>query len=95
MTFFKNLSADILPNDKFSSSDVVEIQLMSLQSNSENDDGIYQCWIFAHPENKKYTGPFKYFSKMIKILLNSQKNDFQIIKNIHLVDVIVTFLFYF
>ena len=66
MTFFKNLSADILPNDKFSSSDVVEIQLMSLQSNSENDDGIYQCWIFAHPENKKYTGPFKYFSKMIK-----------------------------
>ena len=62
----KTSSADIMPNDKFSSSDVVEIQLLSLQSNSINDKGIYQCWIFAHPENKKYTGPFKYFSKMIK-----------------------------
>ncbi len=62
----KNLSADIIPNDKFSASDVVEIQLMSLQSNSKDNRGIYQCWIFAHPENKKYTGPFKYFLKMIK-----------------------------
>ena len=62
----KTLSADIMPNDKFSSSDVVEIQLISLQSNSKNDKGIYQCWIFAHPKNKKYTGPFKYFVKMIK-----------------------------
>ena len=62
----KTSSADIMPNDKFSSSDVVEIQLLSLQSNSINDKGIYQCWIFAHPKNKKYTGPFKYFVKMIK-----------------------------
>ena len=39
---------------------------MSLQSNSENNKGIYQCWIFAHPENKRYTGPFDYFVNMIK-----------------------------
>ena len=62
----KNSIADILPNDKFSASDVVQIQLMSLQSNTYDNKGIYQCWIFAHPENKKYTGPFKSFSNMIK-----------------------------
>ncbi len=66
-----------MPNDKFSASEVVEIQLMSLQSNSDQNQGIYQCWIFAHPNNKKYTGPFTTFVSMIKnkpynILLNSK-----------------------
>ncbi len=66
-----------MPNDKFSASEVVEIQLMSLQSNSNQNQGIYQCWIFAHPNNKKYTGPFTTFVSMIKnkpynILLNSK-----------------------
>ena len=76
--FFSNkIIADIMPNDKFSASEVVEIQLMSLQSNSDQNQGIYQCWIFAHPNNKKYTGPFTTFVSMIKnkpynILLNSK-----------------------
>ena len=75
--FSKKIFADILPNDKFSASEVVEIQLMSLQSNSDQNKGIYQCWIFAHPNNKKYTGPFTTFVSMIKnkpynILLNSK-----------------------
>ncbi len=73
----KKIIADIMPNDKFSASEVVEIQLMSLQSNSNQNQGIYQCWIFAHPNNKKYTGPFTTFVSMIKnkpynILLNSK-----------------------
>ena len=73
----KKIIADIMPNDKFSASEVVEIQLMSLQSNSDQNQGIYQCWIFAHPNNKKYTGPFTTFVSMIKnkpynILLNSK-----------------------
>jgi len=65
LLFGKKLYADIMPNDKFSASDVVEIQLTSLQANSSDNKGIYQCWIFAHPENKKHTGPFNYFVKMI------------------------------
>ena len=66
-----------MPSDKFSAHNVVEIQLMSLQSNSDQNRGIYQCWIFAHPNNKKYTGPFKSFVLMIRndpynVLLNSK-----------------------
>ena len=51
----------------------------SLQTNSKiSNSGIYQCWLFAHPENKKYTGPYNNFKRMIsdtpyKILLNSTK----------------------
>ena len=69
--------SDIKPNDKFSAIEVVEIQLTSLQSNKNDNLGIYQCWLFAHPENKKYTGPFNRFITMIKskpynVLLNSK-----------------------
>ena len=71
--------SDVLPNDLFSSVEVVELQMSSLQTNSiKNNSGIYQCWLFAHPENKRYTGPFGNFKKMISdtsynILLNSTK----------------------
>ena len=80
--FFLNLNkvyGDVLPNDIFSSAEVVELQMTSLQTNSKiNNLGIYQCWLFAHPENKKYTGPFTNFKSMISdtsynILLNSLK----------------------
>ncbi|MDC1209301.1 hypothetical protein N8011_00120 [Pseudomonadota bacterium] len=63
----------------FSSTEVVELQMTSLQTNSKNNNsGIYQCWLFAHPENKKFTGPFTNFKSMIsntsyKVLLNSLK----------------------
>ena len=58
--------SDVLPNDLFSSVEVVELQMSSLQTNSiKNNSGIYQCWLFAHPENKRYTGPFGNFKKMI------------------------------
>jgi hypothetical protein len=80
--FFLNLNkvySDVLPNDIFSSAEVVELQMTSLQTNSKiNNLGIYQCWLFAHPENKKYTGPFTNFKNMISdtsynVLLNSLK----------------------
>jgi len=80
--FFLNLNkvySDVLPNDIFSSAEVVELQMTSLQTNSKiNNLGIYQCWLFAHPENKKYTGPFTNFKSMISdtsynVLLNSLK----------------------
>jgi len=64
---FENVSfAEISPNDKFSPLEVVDIQLTSLQSNTSDNKGIYQCWLFAHPENKKYTGPLGRFISMIK-----------------------------
>ena len=71
--------SDVLPNDLFSSIEVVELQMSSLQTNTKNNDsGIYQCWLFAHPDNKRYTGPFNNFKRMIsdtsyKVLLNSTK----------------------
>ena len=75
--YIKQATSDVLPNDLFSSIEVVELQMSSLQTNTKNNNsGIYQCWLFAHPENKKYTGPFNNFKRMIsdtsyKILLNS------------------------
>ena len=75
----------VLPNDIFSAIEVVELQMTSLQTNPKiNNEGIYQCWLFAHPENKKYTGPFSNFKRMIadtsyKILLNSIKFKTQLI----------------
>ena len=76
---FNKVYSDVLPNDIFSSTEVVELQMTSLQTNSKiNNSGIYQCWLFAHPENKKYTGPFTNFKSMISetsynVLLNSLK----------------------
>ena len=64
--FVKFSFAEIRPNDKFSPLEVVDIQLTSLQSNSNDNKGIYQCWLFAHPENKKYTGPLGRFVSMIR-----------------------------
>ena len=77
--------SNVSPNDIFSAIEVVELQMTSLQTNSKiNNEGIYQCWLFAHPENKKYTGPFSNFKRMIadtsyKILLNSIKFKTQLI----------------
>ena len=84
--YIKKATSDVLPNDLFSSIEVVELQLSSLQTNTKNNNsGIYQCWLFAHPENKKYTGPFNNFKKMIsdtsyKILLNSNKFKVKLLK---------------
>ena len=79
-------TSDVLPNDLFSSIEVVELQMSSLQTNTKNNnDGIYQCWLFAHPDNKRYTGPFNNFKRMIsdtsyKVLLNSTKFKIKLIE---------------
>jgi hypothetical protein len=72
------LHADIIqPTKNLTAYDVVRIQLIALKNNNKTskNDGIKQTWIFAHPENKKFTGPYERFEKMIlsnqyKILLN-------------------------
>ena len=70
--FFLNISflkADLLiPNNSILPAEVVKIQLVALMNNDKKfkDSGIEQTWNFAHPNNKKVTGPLDNFKKMIK-----------------------------
>ena len=68
--FFSSFSnADLLsPNNTISPKEVVKIQLSGLQQNDLNykDSGIEQTWQFAHPNNKRVTGPLSNFKMMIK-----------------------------
>jgi hypothetical protein len=70
--FFFNISllkADLLiPNNSILPADVVKIQLVGLMNNDKEykDSGIEQTWKFAHPNNKKATGPLDNFKRMIK-----------------------------
>ena len=63
------LKADLqAPNNLIMPNEVIKIQLVGLMNNDKNfkDSGIEQTWNFAHPENKKYTGPLPQFKMMIK-----------------------------
>ena len=55
------------PNISLKPIDVISIQLNSLQRNNIpfKDAGIEQVWEFAHPNNKRVTGPLEKFKKMI------------------------------
>ena len=70
--FFLNISflkADLLiPNNLILPEEVVKIQLVALMNNDKifEDSGIEQTWNFAHPNNKKNTGPLPNFKMMIK-----------------------------
>ena len=70
--FLYNISfskADLLsPSSLISPTEVVKIQLESLMDNDSKfkDSGIEQTWNFAHPNNKKNTGPLPNFKMMIK-----------------------------
>ena len=63
-----SFSEVIKPNKKIRPDQVVEIQLKGLMNNDNpyTDIGIEQTWEFAHPKNKKYTGPLEKFKAMIK-----------------------------
>ena len=55
----------ILPSSDLSAQDVVEIQLLGLQSGkTDRSAGIKQVWIFAHPDNKRVTGPLPNFATL-------------------------------
>ena len=71
-----------MPDAALSPAEVVSIQLNALQANDtpEPDAGIAQTWAFAHPDNKRVTGPLSRFAQMIKgplyqILLNHRSHD--------------------
>ncbi len=56
------------PNNLILPAEVVKIQLKGLMNNDKDfkDSGIEQTWNFAHPNNKKNTGPLPNFKMMIK-----------------------------
>ena len=70
--FFFNVSllkADLkTPNNEILPVEVIKIQLVGLMNNDKDfkDSGIQQTWNFAHPNNKKNTGPLAKFKMMIK-----------------------------
>ncbi len=70
LLIFTSISkADLLkPNKDILPSEVVKIQLTGLQNNDLDfkDGGIEQTWNFAHPNNKRVTGPLSNFKMMIK-----------------------------
>ena len=62
-------NAELLkPTSDIKPTEVVKIQLVGLQKNDlgYKDSGIEQTWNFAHPNNKKNTGPLPNFKMMIK-----------------------------
>ena len=58
----------INPNSSIKPAEVVKIQLTGLKNNDKEfqDSGIEQTWNFAHPNNRKVTGPLDNFKRMIK-----------------------------
>jgi hypothetical protein len=99
--FTNFLHADIIkPAENLTAYDVIKIQLNALKNNNKpnKNSGIEQTWAFAHPENKKITGPYKRFQKMLfgdqyKVLLNHESHKIKLIvssknKYIYNVDII-------
>jgi len=63
------LKAELInPSSLIKPKEVVQIQLNGLMNNDNQfqDSGIEQTWNFAHPDNKKNTGPLPNFKIMIK-----------------------------
>ena len=76
----------VKPSKKLSAYDVVKIQLDALKKNDDKNNGIKQTWLFAHPDNKKFTGPYEKFKGMIlgkqyKFLLNHSSHKINLISN--------------
>ena len=62
-------NAELLnPNRNIKPKEVIKIQLSGLQKNDSKfkDSGIEQTWNFAHPNNKRITGPLSRFKMMLK-----------------------------
>ena len=80
----------LTPNPSIKPARVVELQLQALQQNDNPmpDFGIAQTWMFAHPSNKRLTGPIERFATMIKgpnyqMMINHRKHK---IKSVVLTD---------
>ena len=56
----------IVPAADYKPLEVIEIQLLGLQS-GDPDQGIEQVWLFAHPFNKRATGPLARFRTLFEM----------------------------
>ena len=80
---FTTINAELIkPTPSIEPSKVISIQLSALQQNNIPYDnaGIVQTWEFAHPSNRKYTGPLEKFALMMYspsyiIMLNHFKHN--------------------
>ena len=83
MFILTTAKADLIkPNSGIGPNQVVMIQLNGLMKNDEPNlnNGIKQTWEFAHPSNKKYTGPLSKFITLLKgqnykMLINHLDNE--------------------
>ena len=48
----------------YSPEQVIEIQLFGLQASKDDITAIEQVWVFAHPDNKRATGPLVRFARL-------------------------------
>ena len=89
LSFIKFAHAEIVkPAENLTAYDVLKIQLTALKNNNmpSKNAGIKQTWVFAHPENKKFTGPYERFEKMLlgnqyNFLLNHVSHKIKLIMN--------------
>ena len=87
LIFINTVKAEMIdPAENLSAYDVIKIQLDALKNNDVNDTGIKQTWLFAHPENKKMTGPYARFRIMLydvhyRILLNHFSHKIDLVMN--------------
>ena len=89
LNFTNFLYADIIkPAKNLTAYDVIKIQLNALKENNKpnKNSGIKQTWMFAHPQNKKITGPYERFQKMLlgdqyNVLLNHESHKIKLIMN--------------
>ena len=64
----KSTHAELLkPSPNLEPQEIISIQLKALKDNNNpyKNSGIEQTWEFAHPSNRKFTGPLSKFKKMM------------------------------
>ena len=79
----KSTHAELLkPSPNLEPQEIISIQLKALKDNNNpyKNSGIEQTWEFAHPSNRKFTGPLLKFTKMMyspsyKIMLDHLKHN--------------------
>ena len=100
--FIVTAKADLTePNKVIEPYQVVKIQLTGLMNNDAPNinSGIEQTWKFAHPTNKKYTGPLPKFisllnSESYKMLLNHMESEIiEVFKSIPISNIYIILLF--
>ena len=87
LRLYDNYSPNLTdPNASLRPIDVISIQLDALKRNNIpfKDAGIEQVWEFAHPNNKRITGPLEKFKKMIysesyQMLIEHENNEITIL----------------